>query len=40
MESTTFKPMELQWAQRRQFRFLCHYFRGIYWNNNAKQIRV
>ena len=40
MESTTFKPMELQLAQRQQFRFLCQHFRGIYWNNTSKQIRV
>ena len=33
MESTTYKPMELQWTQRRQFD-------GIYWNNNSKQNRL
>ena len=26
MESTTYKTMEMQWAQREQFRFLCRYF--------------
>ena len=33
MESTTYKPMELQWTQRQQFD-------GIYWNNNSKQNRL
>ena len=37
MESTTYKTMELQWAQRQQFWFLCQYFHDIYWNNNYKQ---
>ena len=37
MESTTYKTMELQWAQRQQFWFLCQYFLDIYWNNNSKQ---
>ena len=29
MESTTYKTMELQWAQRQQFWFLCQYFHDI-----------
>ena len=37
MESTTYKTMELQWAQRQQFWFLCQYFHDIYSNNNSKQ---
>ena len=40
MESTTYKTMELQWAQRQQFWFLCQHFHGIYWNNNSKQNRL
>ena len=37
MQSTTYKTVELQWAQRQQFWFLCQYFHDIYWNNNSKQ---
>ena len=37
MESTTYKTMELQWARRQQFWFLCQYFHDIYSNNNSKQ---
>ena len=37
IESTTYKTIELQWAQRQQFWSLCQYFHDIYWNNNCKQ---
>ena len=40
MESTTYKTMELQWAQRQQFWFPCQHFHGIYWNNNSKKNRL
>ena len=33
----TYNTMEMQWAQRQQFWFLCQYFHDIYWNNNSKE---
>ena len=38
VESTTYKTMELQWAQRQQFWFLCQCFHDIYWNNDSKTV--